>query len=445
MPGLTDMTTDYPKVLLVGGGFNQVNGTGITLSNLFHGWPAENLAVIHNSPYENDPDRAIQFRLSMELALPLMRKGIEWKTRAEIQSASSDSSKKKASIARRTTYRDVLKNSLEYLGVTGLIRQFPLNNDLMEFVNEFQPDVFYTLLGDIPMASLFINLLDYYSLPSVVHIMDDYPSTIYRNGLFAGMVRKKMHAQLKQIFSLATMRLGISEAMCNEYSERYGQEFTPFHNPVDLAVWKSTSIKDLAVNKTSFTIAYSGRIGVSCLTSIHDVCNVIEKWSDPLISLTFNIHVNDISQAFEAAPFLKEVYPNIHVTEAPRSAEAVASLLAKSDILLFPVDFERESIEYIRLSMPTKVPAYMATGVPILVYGPPDVASVQYAKREGWGYVVDEQSAEALATGVLQLCTDKELRARLSRHSHDLAAKKHEAALVRNLFRESIVAAISSH
>ncbi|HEX3866635.1 MAG TPA: hypothetical protein VHV78_07760, partial [Gemmatimonadaceae bacterium] len=37
-----------PRVLLLSlAAFNRVNGTGITLSNLFRGWPRDHLAMIH--------------------------------------------------------------------------------------------------------------------------------------------------------------------------------------------------------------------------------------------------------------------------------------------------------------------------------------------------------------------------------------------------------------
>lgn len=436
------MTGSYPRVLLVGGGFNQVSGTGITLSNLFHGWPAENLAVIHNSPYGNDPSRARDFWLKMEFSVSGLPYRKEWKTRSEIRAAGEPGISCNKASAMLSRGREGLRNALEFLGVTGLVRHFPLDQELIRFVEEFSPDVCYTLLGDIPIATLFEKLLDEFSLPSVVHIMDDYPSTLYQSGVFAGIVREKMHAQLRRIFSRATICLGISDAMCDEYRARYGQEFLPFHNPVDLSVWKGDITVNRYSKKQSYTITYSGRVGVSCLSSIRDVFEVVKGWNDQQVALTFDIYVNDIHQALSDAPFLKEAHPNIHVSEAPRSAAAIAGILQRSDILLLPVDFDRESIKYIRLSMPTKVPAYMATGVPILVYGPVEVASVQYAKRQEWGYVVDEQAPDSLRKAILQLCLDKALRSALSHRAQHLAVMNYEAAVVREQFRDSFAGSV---
>ncbi len=435
---------DFPKVLILGTPINQASGGPITLSNLFHEWPADRLAVAHNAFHGNDPGRAKELRLRMEMALPWMRRGIDWKTREEILSGSNELVSGKTPPFRQTTSpRDIFRKLMEYLGITGMVRQFPLTPGLINFVADFKPDVLYTHLGDIPMATLCTKLTEYFSLPLIVHIMDDYPSTLYRKGLFAGMVRSTMHRQLRHIFDRAAMRLCICQAMCDEYSARYKQKFIPYHNAVDLSVWGKDVLKDNG-DKKSFKLAYSGRIGVSCLTSIQEVCKVVEGWNNSRVSITFDILVNDINQTFETAPFLRGLHPNVHVIEAPKSAEKIASLLKSADILLLPVDFDRDSIEYIRLSMPTKVPAYMATGIPVMVYGPSDVASVKYAKTQGWGYVIEERSSDALTESITRLCLDKELRTRLSERSRNLAALNHDGALIRSRFRETVAGAVRS-
>jgi hypothetical protein len=43
------VTQDYPRILVVtGNNFNLVTGGGITLTNLFRGWPADRLANLHD-------------------------------------------------------------------------------------------------------------------------------------------------------------------------------------------------------------------------------------------------------------------------------------------------------------------------------------------------------------------------------------------------------------
>jgi glycosyltransferase involved in cell wall biosynthesis len=438
------MNPYFPKVLILGTPINQTSGSSITVSNLFHGWPKEKLAVVHSALQGNDPGRASEFKLRMDMALPWMKRGIQWKTREEIISApNSLSGETKTISSHDKVHRDVIRKVVKYLGVAAIIRQFPMTPDLIDFVAHFKPDVFYSQLGDIPVAALLQHLTTRFDVPYVVHIMDDYPATLYRKGLFAKQVRRKMHSQLMEVFSRAGACMGICQAMCEEYNLRYGRDFTPFHNTVDLSVWNGRSVQ-IYQDKKSYRLAYSGRIGVSCLSSIQEICDVIEGWNNPAISVAFDIYVNNIDQALRTAPFLNRAHSNIQIKQAPKSTTGVAALLSAADILVLPVDFDQDSIEYIRFSMPTKVPAYMATGVPVLVYGPSDIASVKYAKTHGWGHVIEERSPEALTRGILRLCVDSDLRNQLSQQSRQLAALNHETATVRERFRETIVRAARS-
>jgi hypothetical protein len=58
---------DYPRVLIVGPTFDMVTGGGITLTNLFQGWPPDKLALASSDPCLVDPPPAAhQFRLGAE-------------------------------------------------------------------------------------------------------------------------------------------------------------------------------------------------------------------------------------------------------------------------------------------------------------------------------------------------------------------------------------------
>ena len=46
---------DFPRILVVtSNNFNQVTGGGITLTNLFRGWPADRIANLHEDPTPED-------------------------------------------------------------------------------------------------------------------------------------------------------------------------------------------------------------------------------------------------------------------------------------------------------------------------------------------------------------------------------------------------------
>ena len=124
-----------------------------------------------------------------------------------------------------------------------------------------------------------------------------------------------------------------------------------------------------------------------------------------------------------------------------RRTRQLPRLLAGSDLLVLPYNFDARSARYIRLSFPTKAPAYMMSATPILVYAPADVATARYAVREGWGHVVSVQGQESLITALKSLMDDPSLRERLGRQAQAVALARHDAGKVRAEFWNALAAA----
>jgi glycosyltransferase involved in cell wall biosynthesis len=125
----------------------------------------------------------------------------------------------------------------------------------------------------------------------------------------------------------------------------------------------------------------------------------------------------------------------------PPEASSVPRLLADADLLLLPYNFDARSARYIRLSLPTKAPAYMISGTPVLVYAPADAATARYAADEGWGYVVSEPGQGAVTSALARLMDDASLRERLARRAQAVAVARHDAERVRREFWRSLTAA----
>lgn len=127
----------------------------------------------------------------------------------------------------------------------------------------------------------------------------------------------------------------------------------------------------------------------------------------------------------------------VHLVDPPPPG-TIARLLSEADLLVLPINFDPRSARYIRLSMPTKVPAYMASGTPILVYGPPGIATVRYAERAGWGYVLSTPGLASLQKTLLWLMEDQVARERLGRQAQMLARQDHDAARICPAFQAAL-------
>jgi glycosyltransferase involved in cell wall biosynthesis len=133
------------------------------------------------------------------------------------------------------------------------------------------------------------------------------------------------------------------------------------------------------------------------------------------------------------------IHPSISLNNTITDDELFFATLADADLLVLPVNFDRRSIRYIRYSMPTKVPAYLISGTPILVYGPTSVAQVDYALREGWGEVVSRHGVESLKDAIVMLWQNQERRLHLSLNARRVARRNHDSRIVRAGFQQALL------
>lgn len=105
---------------------------------------------------------------------------------------------------------------------------------------------------------------------------------------------------------------------------------------------------------------------------------------------------------------------------------AMAKEQARADILFLPMGFNTPAQEIVRTAAPGKMPEYLVSGVPILVHAAPDDYIAEYARKEGWGLVVDKRDPKLLASAIRKLLTNEKLRQQLVNRAYEVAKKHHD-------------------
>lgn len=430
------MITDFPRVLVVtSNNFNLVTGGGITLTNLFRGWPVDRIANVHEDPRPEDHSVCQNFyRLSEEeirLVWPFSLVQ-SWRS-GETQVIGKRRAQGNGTGALSVDGMEEaiwLKGMRQILG-DGMPRTVRITERLGRWLESFRPEILYGFLGSMAQIRLMQELARTLSVPIAVHIMDNWPLVLYRRGLFGPLLRRIVQREFEEVLSDASVRMGICEDMCTEYCRRYGYPFLAFHNALDMGEWLPHAKREWKAS-SPFIVRYVGSIVVEGQRqSLKDVCQEVASLRSSGVSIEMWVHAPGEQVAFLRDGRLSP--EGLHIADSPHP-DSIAPLLAEADLLVLPFNFDARSAEYIRLSMPTKVPAYMASGTPILVYGPPGIATVRYAERESWGHVVSTGGVTALRESLVRLMSDQAARERLGRKAQELARERHDAAKVRPAF-----------
>jgi len=270
--------------------------------------------------------------------------------------------------------------------------------------------------------------------------MDDWPAALYRGGLLSALPRARMERRLRELIDAATARLAIGEGMAAAFAQRYGAPFTPFQNALDM-----TALLKLAIPRPArdpSCVLYVGSIFENAqLQSLIDAAHAVAS----LAAAGRRIKLEIRSPGFLAERFRSrlEISPAVRLGDAITDDDAFFAAIREADLLLLPVNFDEASIRFIRHSMPTKLPAYLASGTPVLVYGPRAVEQVAYAAREGWGEIVGDRTIDGLATTIARLLDDDALRRVRVERAIDIARRNHDAATVRRCFQETLATVAS--
>ena len=436
------VSREFPRILVVtSNNFNLVSGGGITLTNLFRGWPSERIANLHEDRTPEDcsvcknfyhlTEEEIRWRLPFSLVRP-------WYGRMKEQGEPGCGQAGTPTFASARGWLTLIKRGIG----EGVPKYAHVTDRLMTWVQDFRPTLLYAFLGSLEQLDLTRQLAQRLQIPLVIHMMDDWPAVLYRRGWLAPIAGPMLQRALTQVLDLAAARLAICDPMCREYEMRYGHKFLSFQNALDMERWMPFSRMNWKAGRP-FIVRYVGSIVPDGQRqSLMDIAQAVANLSAEGVCIQLRIHAPRHESAYLHACGIPG--DALHI-EGPPDPESIASLLAGADLLVLPYNFDARSARYIRLSLPTKAPAYMVSGTPILVYAPGEVATADYAVREGWGYVVASPGQSGLMAALKRLMTDEPLREALGRRARHVALANHDAARVRAAFWNTLCAAAESN
>lgn len=301
-----------------------------------------------------------------------------------------------------------------------------LSQELKEWITKANPDYLYAVLSTRHSISFAETIQKEFKIPLIIHIMDDWPATIGNKSIFKKYWNNKINKEFINLLKHTYKRVAISGLMADEYKVRFGGQWLFYHNPVDISFWGNNS-RVICQNTNNFVILYSGRLS----TGISETLKIIAKTIDEIVeveglSVTLKIQSN-------TKPDWVHNYQNT-VFSAYINYENLPILFSSVDLLLLPYDFHGKSYEFIRLSMPTKVTEYMASGTPILIVAPSQTALSKYAMNFGWAHVVSEIDKGVLKQELYKLINNIGLREKYGQQALKIVREKHEIKIVQEAF-----------
>jgi glycosyltransferase involved in cell wall biosynthesis len=430
------------KVLVIGQSFHLKSGGGITISNLFKNWEKDKLAVaaskksIDISEIDICENLYILGNNERKTLWPINLFEKNNKSGTIIPVKQKSRKKSKIKTFKNGIFDNISKIFffiLNFFGLYHFIFKLKISRNFLNWFDRLNPDFIYCQLSTYELILFIKQIKEVRSTKLIIHIMDDWPTTIAKFGLLQKYWKYKIDKEFRLIIGKADLLFSISEGMQKEYKIRYGKNFKPYHNPIDLKLW--SLIKENPENTNiPINIVYTGRIGTANNKSIEDLCKVINNLNNEKVKYNLNIYTPDFISK-QTKKFKKNnginIYPPLHHSQMPL-------MLNMADVLFLPLDFDKKGYLFSKLSMPTKASEYMISGTPILIYAPLETALVKHSEKYGWAYSVKTNNLNLLSEGIIKISQDKQLRKNLSYRSYNFSKMNYNAENIRTSFESEL-------
>ncbi|MBY6052632.1 hypothetical protein [Cytobacillus firmus] len=426
------MAKDHPKVLMISHNtFSETLNNGKTYSSIFKNWPKDKLAQLY---FQNEiPDFSVcknYYKITDENILLNKKNNV-----GEVVTESKKKSIEKTnspihSFARKkplplfTTLRNFLWESRKWD-----------NENLRNWIEKFSPDLIFFVGGGSSFSYKIVNKLsNRYNIPIFLYYTDDYITPLKKidpfywlNYLWLRLELNKLQKNTREVFV-------IGDDMAEEYKEKLNKECFPIMNAINIDNYIKIPKYNNEKDNIDIRMAYFGGLHSNRWKSLGLITEAIRNlYGDYKISL--DIYSNSQPPDEILSKINIPPYSNY---KGSINADNIIKKMKEYDILIHVESFDRKMIEKTRLSISTKIPEYLATGIPILGIGPKEVSSIKYLSNFQHSYIIDSIGQGVVEEMLIKISNEKDKHEKMGEQGVKLAIENHSISKNQDLVRERL-------
>jgi glycosyltransferase involved in cell wall biosynthesis len=423
------MESQYPKLLIISHNLYDINNNiGKTLVSLLNGWPKDRIAEIY---FRNDPPSFNYCSQYYCITDKEVLKSVVSLHTIKAGSVVSKSDELKCSSAENKLYafgnhrHPSVSLVRDYMWNMGNWKTKELRNWIL---NTVKPDLILFVPNEYCLAyKVALYVASLVNKPIVPFYMDD---TFYFNvhtGIIDSFRRKQIRTLATKIHTYSKSILTICDYMSDVYEKHFKKQCYAFMNSVEISEPRGAKRLEEQV-----LLTYMGNLHSNRWKSLVEIGKALES-----IEKEKGIHciVNIYSTSYlEEA--MKDAFNSVHtlnyVGNIPFSQ--LRAKRAESDILLHVEAFDKRSVDSLMLSLATRIPEYLSTGVPIFAYGPACLSTMRYLTNFDLAQVCYDK--EDIVNQLSVLLSDENRRNDLALRGFERAKTYHDRKKVSAHFQE---------
>jgi len=249
---------------------------------------------------------------------------------------------------------------------------------LKAWLDRERPDVLFVAPGKQELLyGIALTLARERHIPIVSYICDDFYFLQGQNAFWAKLRQKRLRRKIAALLQETALTVTICPELAARYHESFGAEVTDVMTCPPFAVHPYTEPGRDALHRC---LTYMGNLGCGR--------------GQPLLELGQTL---DALNRQEGTDFTLEIYTDHKYPELLErlaacpairmhgfvTGKAYQAAFDGADAFVHVEAFDEENRDRVRYSVSTKIIESLASGRPLLAYGPEDVASMAYLRRNG--------------------------------------------------------------
>lgn len=291
------------------------------------------------------------------------------------------------------------------------------NKNLQKWIDKVKPDCIFLATGNYAFTyDIALKIAEKYKSNIISYICDDYyfvkkPSGFWEKIHFR-IVKKKINKTLKNSYAIVTI--------CKELKESYYSAFK--RKTIQIMTGANHKIETLIHSKKRVTsMTYMGNLSCNRDKSIYEVGKVLDEInSSQNTQYCLNIYTTLNDELIKKFKNIKSIKLHNFV-----SGEEFIKVFWKTELFLHVEDFNPESIDRVKHSVSTKIADILSSGIPLVAFGPSNVASMAHLLRNQCAMCVTNK--DDLRTELEKIFLDSKMRDDVAKRGLITARRYHNA------------------
>lgn len=298
--------------------------------------------------------------------------------------------------------------------------------ELQKFVEDFQPDIVFTVLADSPFLNrLILHIVKISGAKLALYAWDNnYSLKMFALSPLRWIRQICNRVSMRKVVAVADMFYVISEVQKRDYEKAFKK---PCKVLTKCADFSSPSFK--TAYERPLQLVYTGNLGLNRWKSLSYIVDALKTVNQNGMKAQLNI--------YSASPLTAKMQKALQAEGSVRfmgsvSAKEIPQIQANADVLVHAEAMDFKNRLAVRQSFSTKIVDYLSAARPIFAVGPRDVASVSCLVEHDAAIVASNK--KEVAEKLTQLTENPSLCAEYAQKAWQLGKQKFEQSIVQPSF-----------